>query len=94
MTRRGRGWQPAPDAENARKHVTKEIEKWERFTLVSDPAQADLVFRIVAFQTGELLEIYDRNGRMLWRRDVRGEFALRAALLFRKELENAERGVE
>lgn len=91
LTRRGL---PGPDAENARKYVTKEIENWKRFTLLSDPAQADLTFRIVAFRTGELLEIYDRNGRMLWRRDVRGEFALRAVRFFRKELENAERGVE
>jgi hypothetical protein len=48
----------------------------------------------VAFETGEMLEIYDRNGRMLWRRDVRGEFAVRAVRFFRKELENPERGVE
>lgn len=33
-----------PSAEKAQKHLDKEIRKWGRFTVVSDPAAADLIF--------------------------------------------------
>ena len=85
------------DADRARTDVEGEVSKWGRYTVVSDPAAADLVLKIVAFETGEELAVLQggaatgRSGRLLWLRDVRGEFAIRAARFLRKEIEEAEK---